>query len=300
MIKSTKIMAILSFIIVFSSCVKDGETECPVVRLHFFAEKFQNKSQNPLDDREERFCDRIKHVRYFLYKDGQLTEEKIVDTFDNTSSNCFTLEYSDLPAGNYEAVVVGNSTKTAFSGDPVQPANLLITHPGCMENEDYFTAVFPFTVNSGESKEYEVGLLRAQGVVRYTFVNMPVNISDFEVFMTNVGLEKWVTADYKKSMEVTRRFSMVPATRQGVDEQYVIGSFPTVKDQRSAFSLNLYRDGEQAPYFSRMITDTVNVVRNQLVDIVTTFGDGGNVNFEVILDNTWNGSLPGAIVEMEK
>lgn len=293
-------LGLLAFITLLSSCIKEGEVECPTIRIRFYAEKFQNKSQNPLDDREQKFCDRINHVRYYLYKENQLIEEQVIDKMDNTASDCFTLQYDNLDHGNYELVVVGNSTKAALTGDPFQSSNLLITYSGCSDTEDYFSAVFPFTVNSNESKEYEVGLLRAHGVVRYTFLNMPENITDFEVFMTNVGLEKWITSDYKNVVEATQRFRISPSTRQETtDMGYVIGTFPTATDQRSAFTLNLYSDGAESPYFSRMISDTLSVTRNQLLDIVTTFNDG-NVSFEVILDNDWNGSLPGAEVEIQR
>lgn len=298
MIRNLKNITFFCLIIVLSGCdIKDGEELCPPepkVTLHFFAEKFRNASQNPLDDREEKFCDRISYLRYFLYKENQLIEEKVIDNFDNKDSNCFSLMYDDLGYGNYKAVVVANTVNTSLTGDPANADNLYLTYPGTMNTEDYFTAVFPFTVNSDEAKEYEVGLLRAHGVVLYTFNNLPSDITGVEVVMTNVHNEKWVTGDYKKACEANRTFVMTSALRVDMDNDFFIGTFPTPVNERSAYQMNLYRNGEEAPYFSQVISDTLTVVRNQLLEIATTFNDG-NVSFEVILDSDWEGSLPGGI-----
>ena len=197
MVKNISIIGILFLFVTLSGCVKDGVEECPAgtVQLHFFVEKFRNKSLNPLDDREAKFCDRVGHIRYYLYKDGTLIRNQIVDQFQDVGSNCYSLSLPDLEYGDYEMVLVANCTKRALSGDPVKSSNLLLTYPGSSDTEDFFTAVFPFTVNSNEAKEYEVGLLRTHGVVRYTFLNMPSDVYDFEVVMENVGNEKWISGD---------------------------------------------------------------------------------------------------------
>lgn len=289
----------MAFITLFSSCITDGETLCPEekVTFHFFAEKFQNKSQNALDDREDRFCDRIHHVRYYLYKENNLLEERVIDKFDSSNNNCFTLEYTDLEPGNYEMVVIGNSTKTALTGDPVKPANLVITYPGAIDTEDYFTSVFPFTVRPNEVKTYEVGLSRAHGVIRYKFVNMPADIAGIGVAMKNVTGQKWVTGDYKEILEADRRYTIsnVVTRQTGEDNpDYVIGTFPSPVNERSSFYLSLYRNGVDTPYLTQMVSDTLNVIRNQLIEITTTFNDG-NMSFEIVLDNEWDGSIPGGI-----
>jgi len=301
MINYIKIFGVLLGILSLSSCVKDGETLCPEgqIKLNFYAEKFQNKSQNPLDDKEEVFADRIGHIRYYLYKDGKLIEDKVYDKF--TNGDHFSLTYQNLDYGKYEAVVVANSKKTSLTGDPVKSANLLLTYPGYANTEDFFTAVFPFTVNSTESKEYEVGLLRAHGVVRYTFVNMPADLSDVEVAVKNVRNEKWVTGDYADICEANHKYATLQVvTRQSIaDTQgFVLGTFPTPTNEKSQYYMSLYRQGEENSYYSTMITDTLSIPRNQLVDIIATFNDG-NVGFEVQLDNEWDGSVLGGIGEVK-
>jgi len=304
MINNFKILAVLLGTLFLSGCIKDGMIECPPeseanIVLEFYAEKFQNASQNALDDREENFCDRIEHIRYYLYKDGVLIEDSIVTEFDKTANSCFTMELDSLEYGQYEMVVVGNSTRNALTGDSVNASNLVITYPGSTDTEDFFTAVFPFTVNSQDSKTYEVGLYRAHGVIRYHFINVPEDLSEVEVLVSNVGSEKWVKGNYINVVDATQLYAITQtATRADIeDNALLIGTFPTPQNEFSEYHLSLYRKGETSPYFSSMIADTLQVVRNQLIDIVTTFNNG-NVDFEIYMDNEWDGSLWGGIGEV--
>lgn len=304
MAKNINILLLGLFSILFSSCIKDGEIPCPEekVTFLFYAEKFQNKSQIALDDREDKFCDRIQHVRYYLYKDNVLIEEKEVNKFNDTQASCFTLEYTGLVPGSYELIAVGNSTRTALGGDPVKASNLVLTYPGYADTEDYFYSVFPFTVKAEEVKTYEVGLSRAHGVVRYRFINLPDDVAGIGVMVKNVGTEKWITGDFTNAFEAGYQYAINKiATRQEVidlDNDYIIGTFPSPTDENSSFHLSLFRDGQQEPYFSQMIADTLAVTRNQLIDIITTF-NGDEVNFEVVLDNVWDGSHLGGIGEVK-
>lgn len=300
-----KIFTVLIATIIFTGCsIRDGEDPCPPeegnVRINLYAEKFRNRSQDPLADRELRFFDRISHIRYYLYKDNVLYDQDILDTFDqNTSDGFYTFDFNNLTNGNYNLVVVSNCTGEALTGDPSSADNLLLTYPGCTTTEDFFTAVFPFTVSQPETREYVVGLSRAHGVVRYTFNNLPEDAIAIGVSMENVGLEKWVTGDYTNFIAADNRYDIVPVTRQiGDVEGYTMATFPTVTDERSTFRLGLYRQGQDEPYLSQMISDTLTVVRNQLLDIAVTY-DNGTFNFEILMDSDWNGSNPGGSVGIE-
>jgi len=297
MAKSIKIFGILLLLAFFSGCVKDGEDLCPPagnVKMDFFVEKFRNKSENPLDDREEDFLNRINHLRYFIYKEGNLYQQGIIDNFTKTSSPSYSFRFTGLDYGNYNMVVVANCTKEALSGDPVNADNLLLTFPGCMDTEDFFTAVFPFSIQSDEVKEYEVGLMRTHGIIRYTFKNMPDNITDMEVVMKNVSQEKWVTGDYRTTCEASRRYAVIPLVKKTEADDYIIGTFPTLTNEKSAYYLNMYKEGETTPYISQMITDDLIVKRNQLLDIAVTLNDG-YLSFEIDMDSDWGGSSSGEV-----
>lgn len=295
-----KIIVIGLLIALFSGCVKDGEELCPPggrVNIAFFVEKFQNPSENPLDDREEDFASRVSHLRYYIYQNGALYDQGIIDNFTKATSPSHTFQFTDLEYGNYNMVVVANSTKTALTGDVANADNLLITFPGCAETEDFFTACFPFTVDSDDINEYEVGLLRTQGLIRFTFKNMPEDIGDMEMVMKNVYHEKWVTGDYKNVCEASQRYVKVPL-RKLVEGDYVISTFPTPTDGNSAYHLNVYKERDTTPYISQMISDKLLVRRNQLLDIEVTFNDGF-LSFEVDMNSDWDGSNWGGEVVIE-
>lgn len=296
-----KIFGLLLLIAVFSGCVKDGEDPCPPagsVKIDFFVEKFRNESENPLDDREEDFYNRVNHLRYFIYKNGELYDQGIINQFLKTVSPSHTFQFTGLDYGSYNMVVVANCTKEALSGDPANADNLLLTYPGCTDTEDFFTATFPFEVQTDEVKEYEVGLMRTHGVIRYTFKNLPDNITDMEIVMKNVSQEKWITGDYKAACEATQRYQIIPLVKQITTDDYIMGTFPTLPDDKSIYYLNMYRERETTPYISQMITDDLVVRRNQLLDIAVTFNDG-YLSFEIDLDSDWGGSSSGGEVGIE-
>lgn len=301
MIRNITIIIGLFFItFILSGCVKDGLDECPAgrIKLNLYVEKFRNPSQDPLNDVEDNFSDRINHLRYYLYRDGELVEQNMVMNFTKSASSSYTLEFSDLDYGDYNMVVVGNCTKTALAGDPTVADNLVLTFPTCAETEDFFTATYPFKVNSNDVIEHDMGLLRTQGVIRYAFNNVPTDVSDIEVVVKNVCAEKWITGDYKTTCEASHRYLMAPLKNQKSKNDYIIGTFPTPQNEKSAYYIHVYRESDTTPYLEQLITDTMSVVRNQLVDIAVTF-NGDALDFEINLDNKWDGSTPGGETGLE-
>lgn len=292
--KILRITGVLFLIFSLSGCLKDGVNECPGtdIRINFYVEKFANRSSNPLDDTEEKFCDRIGHFRYYLYQNNTLYAQGMVEEFDTSTGNYYYLDYSQLEYGDYQIIVVGNCTKKALSGDTSDPANLVLTYPGCTETEDFFSAEFKFTVNSPEAKKYDVGLLRTQGVIRYTFINMPSEISELDIIMENVSSEKWITGDYKNACQAFQNYNLTTLTGRTAEDGYIMGSFPTLSGEKSSFYLNLYREGETEPFRSELISNDLTVTRNQLLDIAVTFNDG-NISYEILLDSSWGGTSPG-------
>lgn len=289
-----KISGILFIMTLFMGCdIRDGEDPCEgEVRINLYAERFQNRSEDPLFEREALFCSRIMHIRYYLYYEGMLKEQGIVDKFDDEGIGFYTQTFDNLDYGNYNVVFVSNCTRNALTGDPSIADNLVLTYPGTLDTEDYFTAVFPFTVDSENLHEYTVGLSRAHGVVRYTFNNLPEDAVAVGVTMENVGLQKWVTADYMDTFAADMRYAMIPVSRQIDTDEYIMGTFPTVRNERSRLHVGLYRQDDERAYLSQMISDTLTVRRNQLLDIAITY-ENGTFTHEIILDSSWNGSNSG-------
>lgn len=299
MANKIRTIGILLIMVVLSGCVKDGMEKCPEgnARIQLYVERFRNSSQNPLDDVEEDFNSRVEHLRYYLYRDGVLADQGMVDRFTRAGNDSYPMNFTGLEYGDYKLIVVANCTKTALSGDASIADNLLLSYPGCIDTEDFFTAVYPFSVNSNETTEHKVGLLRTHGVIRYTFKNLPSDVTDIEVVMKNVSQDKWVTGNYENSCEASNRYT-IPLSKQSPTDDYIIGTFPTLDGDRSAYYLNLYRERSAEPYVQHMISDTLTVVRNQLLDIAVTFNDGG-LSFDINLNSDWDGSSSGGEVGIE-
>lgn len=301
MANNIKIAGVLLLIILFSSCVRDGEDVCPpigTVRVDLFVEKFRNQSENPLDDREDIFHERINHLNYFIYKDEILYDQGIINELPQVSDPSYSFLFSGLDYGNYNMVIVANCTQAVLCGDPVVADNLFLNFPGCENSEDFFTAVFPFSVEADEVKEYEVGLMRIHGIIRSTFKNLPNNITDVEIIIGNVSQESWLTGGYRTTCDASRKYTVNPQRKQAIDMSYIMGIFPTLENEKSVYSLNMYKDGETTPYISQIITDDINIKRNQLLDITVTFNDG-YLSFEIDMDSDWDGSSPGGEVGIE-
>jgi hypothetical protein len=301
----TSLSALALIVLLATSCIRQGEDPCPTgaARLHLYVEKFRNRSQDPLSDREPVFSARVGHLRYYLYHEEELRHpERIVDLFPDETSPCYDIDLTGLDYGDYRIVIVANSTRAALGGDPVSAHNLVITYPGVADTEDFFTAVFDFRVSEEAVRDYEIGLLRTQGVVRYTFRNMPQDVSAFEIVMENVATQKWVTGDYMLPYQALRRYDLVvPLTRQsaaGDTEAYVIGTFPTLADEHTTYTLRLYAGGEQTPFRTQRIVDNLRVERNQLLDITTIFNQG-DISFLINVDSDWDGSTPGGGSELD-
>lgn len=291
--KYLNITGILLFMLILSACVRDGEDPCPVgtVKLNLFVEKFQNVSEDPLDDKEENFYNTVKHVQYYLYKDGEFLQK--LTTVPTGNGDSYGLEIPDLFYGDYEIAIVANSTKNALKGNETESRSLSLNFQGSEATEDYFTAVFPFTVDSEEYKEYPVGLLRTQGLVRYIFVNMPDFIDKFGISIDSVSNEKVIMGDYKGEVVATKSFTVsTPITK---DDPQPAWTFPTVKSKKSRTYIELYQKGNHTdPYYTTSYENkdsVISVRRNHLVDVVATYNDG-EIDIEIKLDTKWDGSVP--------
>lgn len=294
----TTILGIIVALFTLAGCIKEDLDPCPAgnVRMNIYAEKFQNISEDPMLSTETDFKGRMSHLRYFLYQGDVLKDQGIVRDFSGVNGAFYTLSWQNLDFGDYRLVLVGNSTANAMTGDGSVADNLLLTYPGADLTEDYFSAVFPFTVDCNCTTDFNVGLSRMQGVVRYTFKNVPADLTDIEIGMTGVTAQKHITGDYEGAGNATHRHTILPV-RAVAGPDFSIGIFPTLPDKKAVFSMKLYRNHEPEPYYDRMVTDTLRIRRNQLLEIGTTFSDG-EVFFEIKMDASWDGSTPGGDTEI--
>lgn len=301
----TKLISFLFFLLL-CSCINDDLDECPPevgnIKINIYAEKFQNKSEDPLASREASFNTRLHHLYYYLYKGDKLLERGSVDDLSANTAPAYSFERSNLDFGDYTLLVLGNCKAAGvITGTGDNRNELILNYPGIDTTDDFFTCVFPFTVNCDCTQEYDAGLQRVHGVIRCNIVNLPENISDVEISINGLSGKKTVTGNYSGNIEVSKRFPVVNAKARTRNQSYVLGTFPTANGQQSAYRLKLYSYGSDVPILDKVIADTLTVQRNQLLDMTTTFdenGINGNIRFEILLGTEWDGSVDGGSTDI--
>lgn len=296
--KTTKIALCLLLLLCLASCIDEDLAPCPPergnIRIHLYAEKFQNKSANPLAAREGRFSERIHSLCYYLYRGDSLIRHTVDEDLADATGAAYTLAWDHLDFGDYTLVAIGNGTAGGVltgSGDP--RTNLVLHYPGADTTDDFFFATFPFRVDCDCTEELEAGLQRAHGVLRSRFVNLPARVTAVEISLDGLAGRKTVCEAYDGDPIVaTKRYAVATAAPEAA-AGYLLGTFPTQPGRQSVYHLKLYTAGSDTPVFDQDITRTLQMIRNQLVEITVTFATDGTFTFEVILDKDWEGSIDG-------
>lgn len=290
---NTKVLLFLS-ILMFAGCISETLDPCPTgdVKINIYVEKFQAVTHDFRKDMEVSFNTRIKDIHYFLFKDNALLDEGRISDCTPYVASPYTFEREGLEFGDYCLALVSNCS--AYVGGQA-PTDLFFTYAGIDNKEDYFAVCFPFRVDCNCQSEYNAFMERVHGVIRYTFSDVPDDISGMDVTMTNLGNKKLIDGDYSGQMEVTKHVPVGQLTRTDKadnDITVVLGTFPTTSGMRSAYRLKLYRNGELQPSYDETVTDTLTVRRNQFLDIATRF-TGDIPSFEVRINTAWDGSNSG-------
>lgn len=296
--KTTKITVFLLSILFLASCINEDLDPCPPeqgnIKVNLYVEQFQNKSDDPLASREAAFNQRLHYLCYYLYKGDTLVQHRIVDDLTPNTPPAYVFEWNNLDFGDYTLVAIGNCGAEGIlegSGDP--RTNLILHYPGADTTDDFFSCIFPFRVDCNCTEELDAGLQRAHGVLRSRFVNLPANVTAIEVSLDGVSARKTVCGDYDGDpITVSKRYTVEPAVRANTPD-YVLGTFPTQPGGQSVYHVRLYTAGSSTPVFDQDITGDIQIRRNQLVEIATTFAKDGTFTFEIILDKDWEGTIIG-------
>ena len=76
---------------------------------------------------------------------------------------------------------------------------------------------------------------------------------------------------------------------------FTLGTFCTLPGERTSWRLRLYGE-DDAPLYDRVVTDTLRIECNQLIDLTARFEEGdfrGEIEFSVDVDTTWDGANEG-------
>lgn len=300
----TKIITLLLCLLSLGGCINETLDACPPepgnppetghAKINLYVEKFRNASADPLAAREDAFNLRLQDICYYLYQGDRLIGQGVADDLTPYSAPAYVFDFPSLAWGDYTLVAMSNCrAEGLLSGTGADRNEFMLHYPGADTTGDYFTCVFPFTVDCNCELSFDAALQRAHGVVRSRFVNLPGNITAAEVTLDRVYGQKTVCGDYGGDpVTATHRFGIAPVTRAAAPD-YVIGTFPTVAGQHSTYRLKLYAGDSGEPVFDREIPDTLQIARNQLTEITTTFHTDAQehiVSFEVTFDTGWDGA----------
>lgn len=273
------------------ACAPEGGSVAVALRV----EKFQTRPPYRPSDFEEDFTKRIHSLDYLLYADGQLIEQGRVDDLQNAAGGSYLFRHDMLPFGEYRLAFVANAAPRMMTGKTDAPERYYIAYQGEKNGDDHFRADLPFEVTCPCRNEFETVLRRVHGVTRFRLENMPQEITSAEVILDNIGQRMPLCGDPDLSCEVSKRIRTAELAARAAGS-FTLGTFCTLPGMKTSWRLKLYGPDAAAPIYDRMVTDTLRIECNQLIELTARFKEGdfrGEIEFSVDIDTTWDGSNEG-------
>lgn len=277
------------------SCVEEDLDACPPegggVTITLRVEKFRTRPPYGPSDLEENFAQRIHSLRYLLYDGRQLIEQGDLEQARSADNGSYLFRHDLLPFGAYRLALVANTTAEMMTGTTDSPENRFIVYQGENRGDDHFRACLPFEVTCPCSNEFETVLQRVHGVTRFRFEHIPDDISAVEVSLDNVGERIPLSGEPDQACEVVKRVRTADLkARSG--GSFTLGTFPTLPGRRSSWRMKLFAGNDATPVYERLVTDTLSIESNQLLDLSVRFTDQ-QIEFSVDVDPSWDGSNDG-------
>ena len=216
------------------------------------------------------------------------------DDLHTASGGDYLFRIDTLPFGTYRLAFVANVTPRMMTGTMDAPEARYIVYQGEKNGDDHFRADVPFEVTCPCRNEFEAVLQRVHGITRFRFENIPARIASVEVVLDNVGQRMPLCGEPDLACEVSKR---IPAAqlRTRPAGSFTLGTFCTLPGVRTSWRLRLYGE-DDAPLYDRVVTDTLRIECNQLIDLTARFEEGdfrGEIEFSVDVDTTWDGANEG-------
>lgn len=280
-----------------ASCIEESLDACPPegggVTVRIYAEKFQARAPYAPEELEGSFNARIHSLGYLLYAGDRLIEQGTLDGVAATADSAYVFRHDTLPFGRYRLALLANTEARMTAGTSDAPEKLFVVYQGEEAGDDHFTQVLPFEVMCPYRNEFTAVLQRVHGVARFRFDRLPAHTQAVEVSLDHVASRTPLTGDGDTPREVVKRVeASALETRAG--GAFTLGTFATVPGSRSTWRVRLYGTDPATPFYDRVVTDTLRIERNQLLDLVAEFDEGsGDFDFSVDLDTRWDGSVEG-------
>lgn len=278
------------------SCIEEDLDACPEeggpVAVTLRAEKFQARPPYAPSDLEENFAARIRSLDYLLYADGRLVDEGNLDGQLTGDGGSYVFRHEPLPFGTYRLAFVANTPAHVMAGSKDAPEHWFIVYEGEKGN-DHFRTDLTFEVSCPVRNEFEAVMRRVYGVTRFRFENIPAEIEAVEVSLDHVGERIPVSGAPDRACEVSKRVQVAEMAASGA---FTLGTFPTLPGERSTWRLKLYGEDAARPLYDRIVTDTLRIESNQLLDLKVRFREDEfleDIEFTVDVDTAWDGSNDG-------
>lgn len=295
----TKIAGIAIFLLSLAGCVKETLDKCKEgnVRINVYAEKFQSKYSDVTRDIEPQFGKRIEFMHCILYQEDNYVLDTVIDNVSAVKDSHMPIDFHQLPFGNYNLVIIGNCLPETMSGDFHRRGGMLLLYPGADKTEDMFASVVSFTVDCDCTMEFSTKLLRLLGVVRCEMNGLADDVSEIEVIFHNINSQCGDNGVFSLPIDLSRRIKIM-RTRSTEPQSLLLGVFPTLSDKPATYEVKLYSEGQTEPTFSKVMSDKINILRNQYVELISDFSKG-EVQFTIRLDTQWDDHMQGGEVEID-
>lgn len=275
------------------SCIEEDLDACPPegggVAITVRVEKFRTRPPYDPEELEPSFNSRIHSLRYLLYDERQLIEEGELIQARTADDGSYLFRHDPLPFGAYRLALVANTEPKTMTGTTDAPESRFIVYRD--GGDDHFRSYLPFEVTCPCSNEFETVLQRVHGVTRFRFENLPPEISAVEVSLDNVGARIPLNGEPDQPREVVRRVRTADLGTRS-EGAFTLGTFSTLPGLKSSWRLKLFAEDQTTPVYERLVTDTLRIERNQLLELTARFNDM-QIEFEVDVDSSWDGSNDG-------
>lgn len=239
---------------VFAACSSDvvTEVETGFAELHFSVSPYE-KIPMDADTRSVAAKDALKYLSIAFFKDGQLVDEQITQTYGGETDTEFGTFAKTLPYGTYQLVVIGVGKNGSGAATINSPQNITFANGEVTET---YSSYQTLTVTKDSEKSLAVSLTHT--VARFKMItldNSPSTIStlSFRVVGGGVALNA-TTGTAVESAEQTKTFNVASLAGK-VFSQINIYTFLTTTAETAATITVTAKDAENNILMERTFTD---------------------------------------------
>ncbi len=288
-----KLPGIVLFFLSLTGCIKETLDKCPEgnVYINIYAEKFQTNTSDCNQDIEEQIGKRIRFMHCILYKEDTCVIDTVIESLSEVQDSHYRIQFDGLPFGDYNLLIIGNCIPETMVGDYHRRGVMSLVYLGIEQADDMFAALLAFTVDRNETIQLETKLRRLLGVVRCEINGIPDKISEIEIVLHNINRQLGKGGIFSNAIDISKRVP-VNRTHSSLPLSILMGVFPTVPNKPAVYELKFYTQGQEEAVYNKVISDKIDIPRNQMIELITDLSDG-EIHFTIRLDSKWKDYING-------